>query len=203
MTSVVCLKTLCDKVAQIELDNQREEAERKTVSVGVNTDSAEEDSSECLTLVERDRVLDLTPTEPEPEELPVEESQKEERQGEVFTVDVHLANGDWSGEDCSSPSLSSEEKFIKEHKKSGNLLIDQIKQLNGVETHPASLKSSSLNSKDLPQHTSLLSRLRLDGESLSSMSASPDIFHLRCPLVSWENFLTPSLTEEESTLAEF
>ena len=111
MTSVVCLKTLCDKVAQIEIDNQREEAERKKVSVGVNTDSAEEDSSECTTLVERDRTLDLTPTEPEPEDLPVEEKQGEEKQveesqGEEFKVEVHLSNGDWSGDDSSSPSPS-------------------------------------------------------------------------------------------------
>ena len=195
MSSVVCLKTLCDKVAQIELDNQREEAERKKVSVGVNTESAEDDSSECPTLVERDRVLDLTPTEPEPQELPEDVSQVE-----VYQVDVHLPNGDWSEEECSSPGI--DEKFVKQHKKSRNLLIDQIKQLNGVEAPPASSsKSCSLNLKDQP--TSLLSRLRLDGESLSSMSASPDIFHLRAPLVSWENFLTPSLSEEESTLAEF
>ena len=119
VSSVVCLKTLCDKVAQIELDNQREEAERKKVSVGVNTDSAEEDSSECPTLVERDRVLDLTPTEPEPQELPVDVSQ-----AEVYEVEVHLPNGDWSGEECSNGG--SNEKFVKQHKKSRNLLIDQI-----------------------------------------------------------------------------
>ena len=197
VSSVVCLKTLCDKVAQIELDNQREEAERKKVSVGVNTDSAEDDSSECPTLVERETVLELelTPTEPqEPQELRVDDSQTE-----VYQVDVHLPNGDWSGEECPSPA--SDEKFIKQHKKSRNLLIDQIKQLNGLEAEAphASSTSCSLNLKDQP--TSLLSRLRLDGESLSSMSASPDIFHLRAPLVSWENFLTPSLSEE-STLAE-
>ena len=199
VSSVVCLKTLCDKVAQIELDNQREEAERQKVSVGVNTDSPEEeDSSECPTLVV-EQVLELSPTQVEP--------QVEPQAREVYEVDVHLPNGDWSDQESSSPvSPSSEEKFIKQHKKSRNLLIDQIKQLNGLEveaeTHHASSKSCSLNLKDPPHPTSLLSRLRLDGESLSSMSASPDIFHLRAPLVSWENFLTPSLSEE-STLAEF
>ena len=205
VSSVVCLKTLCDKVAQIERDNQREEAERKKVSVGVNTDSTEEeeeeeeevereeeDSSECPTLVER--LHDLSPLEPVPQE-PQETG--------LHQVDVHLPNGDLS--DSESPaSPASDEKFIKQHKKSRNLLIDQIKQLNGVEveTPHANSKSCSFNLKDPPQPTSLLSRLRLDGESLSSMSASPDIFHLRAPLVSWENFLTPSLSEE-STLAEF
>ena len=211
VSSVVCLKTLCDKVAQIERDNQREEAERKKVSVGVNTDSTEEeeeeeeeereeeeDSSECPTLVER--LHDLSPLEPEPQE-PLEPQEPQETG--LHQVDVHLPNGDLSDSD-SPASPASDEKFIKQHKKSRNLLIDQIKQLNGVEveTPHANSKSCSFNLKDPPQPTSLLSRLRLDGESLSSMSASPDIFHLRAPLVSWENFLTPSLSEE-STLAEF
>ena len=193
VTSVVCLKTLCDKVAQIELDNQRQEVERRKVSVGVNTTDSEEDvSSECPTLVERETVLEAaTPTEPEPEELAVCESQ-----AEVYHVDVHLPTGDWS-----SPARG--EKVVQQHRKPRTTLIDQIKLLNGVETPPqATSNSCSLNLKDQPQPTSLLSRLRLDGESLSSMSASPDIFHLRAPLVSWENFLTPSLTED-STLAEF
>ena len=144
-----------------------------------------------------ERLHDLSPLEPE-----LQEPQEPQETG-LHQVDVHLPNGDLSDSD-SPASPASDEKFIKQHKKSRNLLIDQIKQLNGVEveTPHANSKSRSFNLKDPPQPTSLLSRLRLDGESLSSMSASPDIFHLRAPLVSWENFLTPSLSEE-STLAEF
>ena len=42
VSDVVCLKTLCDKVAQIELARKRRLAHRKKVSVGVNTDNTED-----------------------------------------------------------------------------------------------------------------------------------------------------------------
>ena len=52
----------------------------------------------------------------------------------------------------------------------------------------------------------LLSRLvrgsRAESSSLLSMAESPDIFHLRAPLVSMENLLTPALSDD-SLLAEF
>lgn len=211
---IVCLKTLCDKVAQIELARK---LQRKTVSVGVNTVSAEqvqlemeedleereereerekggedvdeedEDSSQCVTVLEK-----VTPTDSLPNDIQSEndlsEAGGEEASAEVYKVDVHLSNGHCAREK-------------QKHKK---LLIDQIRefQLEDSEATYFASKSCSYSANFKDQPNSLLSRLKLDGESLNSMSASPDIFHLRAPLVSWENFMTPSVSSDSSP-AEF
>ena len=173
VSDVVCLKSLCDKVAQIELARKKE---KRTVSVGVNTDSAEEDSSQCLTLVEQDRARTDSETDTDGE-VPAAHEDTASR----YNVEVHLPNGHCAGADTD--------------KKHETPLIDQIRQLHGEETSRSNSCSHSF--KEPP---SLLSRLRLTSSSLASMSASPDIFHLRAPLVSWENFMTPSGSNE--TLAE-
>ena len=176
VSDVVCLKSLCDKVAQIQLAKKR--PEKRTVSVGVNTERSEGNSSQCLAVVKTETETE-TETETD-EDLPATHEESAGRN----TVEVHLLpNGH-----CAAPDSD---------KKYENPLIDQIRKLHGEETGRSNSYSCSVSFKDPP---SLLSRLRLTGSSLTSMSASPDIFHLRAPLVSWENFMTPSVSDE--TLAE-
>ena len=210
VSDVVCLKTLCDKVAQIELARKRRLAQRKKVSVGVNTDNTEDgrllveeeeeeeeeerketegDTSQSNSL---EKVTDVIPTDPqtndEASDDDVDSAEDENVCTELYKVDVHLPNGH-----CSDAQKNQMAK---------TLLIDQLRKIHGEDgrtNHDRSNSySCSVTFKDPPANTPL-SRLKLTGTSLTSMSASPDIFHLRAPLVSWENFLTPSVSESSLT----
>ena len=187
--------------------------------MGINTDSfaTEESSSEALTIIGRDvscdtEMYDLTPTDPDTFPTMVEEDTRghtgdiSERKDELdhsdevraaeeeCRVEVHLTNGHLTH---SEPDLVtnnendelSDDPCDTNHNYKKPLLIDQIR-----DQAPCSCS--------IPD--SILARLKLRGraESLLSMSESPDIFHLRAPLVSMENMFTPSISDD-SLLAEF
>ena len=195
------------------------------MSVGINTEprtfSAEEDSSEALTIIGRDvscdtEMFDLTPTDPDPFPIMEEETRGhngdisehkddldhsvELSPGEECRVEVHLTNGHLTH---SEPELvttngpvsdDDNDELSDDHRDTNHnykkpLLIDQVR-----DQAPCSCS--------VPD--SILARLKLRGraESLLSMSESPDIFHLRAPLVSMENMFTPSISDD-SLLAEF
>ena len=187
--------------------------------MGINTDSfaTEESSSEALTIIGRDvscdtEMYDLTPTDPDTFPTMVEEdtrghngdisehkddldhSDEVRAAEEECRVEVHLTNGHLTH---SEPDLVtnnendelSDDPCDTNHNYKKPLLIDQIR-----DQAPCSCS--------IPD--SILARLKLRGraESLLSMSESPDIFHLRAPLVSMENMFTPSISDD-SLLAEF
>ena len=211
---------------------------QKCVSVGINTEpdtsTAEEDSSECVTIIGRDAscdtgMCDLTPTEPVPETFTVMEKDISEDKDDVDTsdevrplsrvteecqVEVHLTNGHLAG---SKPHLvkthnhelnghlSDSDKDCDTEDTNYNykkpLLIDQIREHIASPGSPWRTQCSCSST----MADSILAKLRLRArtESLLSMSESPDIFHLRAPLVSMENMVTPSNSEDSLLAAEF
>lgn len=173
---------------------------QSSVSVGVNTDIATEDeSSECVTVIERDAAncsdmeeLDLSPIDADPD-IVINEEQTDTALS--LAVEIHLENGSVieQTEVLVNGHISDDEDFedIDSNHNHKPLLSEKLKSIQTdsplFRNHSCSCPISSKNSR-------LLSLLRSD--SLLSMSESPDIFHLRAPLVSWENFLTPSLSDE-------
>ena len=82
------------------------------------------------------------------------------------------------------------------------LLINQIKNVqNSVVLSPSIHPRSHSCSCTMSYKRSVLTKLRhkFDRDSLLSMSESPDIFHLRAPLVSMENLTTPSISDDSLT----
>lgn len=243
VTHVVCLKTLCDKVAQIEHSKKLRLKLKKCVSVGINTESAsstENDSSESATIVpatSEHETLDLTPTDPETNNILneiIESDLNQDEEGNIsrnshfhkveeLQVEVHIPNGNISkselnllnidtmainGIDSSEDDRDSDEDNYDKDKDNNHnykqpLLLDRDVR-NPSPRHHRSNSCSCTMACNMSV-TSRKSRSRLHhgrGESLLSMSESPDIFHLRAPLVSMENFVSSSVSSD-SSLAEF
>ena len=114
---------------------------------------------------------------------------------EECRVEVHLTNGHLTHSEPDLVTTNGDHDELSDddcdtnHNYKMPLLIDQI-------------RAQPPCSCSIPD--SILARLKLRGraESLLSMSESPDIFHLRAPLVSMENMFTPSISDD-SLLAEF
>ena len=216
---------------------------QKCVSVGINTESAsstENDSSESATIVpatSEHETLDLTPTDPETNNILneiIESDLNQDEEGNIsrnshfhkveeLQVEVHIPNGNISkselnllnidtmainGIDSSEDDRESDEDNYDKDKDNNHnykqpLLLDRDVR-NPSPRHHRSNSCSCTMACNMSV-TSRKSRSRLHhgrGESLLSMSESPDIFHLRAPLVSMENFVSSSVSSD-SSLAEF
>ena len=128
------------------------------------------------------------------------------------TVEVHLTNGDLSHSDTDQTSINEtklnghlsedDETTDDNHNYKQPLLINQFKNVqNSVVMSPSIHPRSHSCSCTMSYKRSVLTRLRhkFDRDSLLSMSESPDIFHLRAPLVSMENLNTPSISDDSLT----
>lgn len=193
--------------------------------MGVNTEpdtsAAEGDSSEDLTLIGRDvscdtEMYDLTPTDPNTFPIMAEETRghngdlsehkddldhsEDVMPGEECRVEVHLTNGHLTHSEpdlvtTNGPEFNHDKAELSDDQCDTNHNYKKTQLMDQIRDQPPC-------SCSIPD--SILARLKLRGraESLLSMSESPDIFHLRAPLVSMENMFTPSISDD-SLLAEF
>ena len=163
----------------------------------------ESSASDCVTVIERE--VDNTPSDVE--ELPpidkddsieLIDQEKQTEHEQVSVDEVHHQNGGVSHKTETtiplvnghlSDSDEDETDFNTNHKP---LLAEVMRTAPSdsplVTKHSCSCPLSSSN------NSRLISLIRSD--TSLSMSESPDIFHIRAPLVSWENFMTPSLSDD-------
>ena len=209
-----------------------------------STESTENESSESVTVVpaaSEHEVLDLTPTDPEPNNILhdlVDSDLKQDEESNIsrdshfhkieeLQVEVHIPNGNISKSELNLMNINtiaingidssdneddhnSEEDNHDHHNKDKDnnhnykqpLLDDRDTTTSSPRHHRSN--SCSCTMACTKSRTSRKSKSRLwdRGESLLSMTESPDIFHLRAPLVSMENFVSSSVSSD-SSLAEF
>lgn len=146
---------------------------------------------------------------------------------EELQVEVHIPNGNISKSELNLMNMNTiavngidssdnedDHDSVKDnydhHNKDNNHnykqpLLEDRDTTNNSSSRNHRSNSCSCTMACVKSRNSRKSKSRLQehrGESLLSMSESPDIFHLRAPLVSMENFVSSSVSSD-SSLAEF